>query len=379
MSKNVPDSYVVIKPTQIGIDKPVPFDVYHKVTNKLQLRKGKKVISDNQYELLIESGKFRIPIGTDNSICDLTQKLKSELALAFDLLENQHNDEFIQLIGLLALQIQMHCRLRPDALLAALHTDHKSVYSLVQPLHCGAMCEVVAKAMGMSVLARQSLICAALTQNIGYYNEQQRINDEPGALNETDRQLIIKHPSVGYGLLVNAGVDNEMWLDAVLHHHEQLNGDGYPHQLKGVFFPIHREILALADAFCASTRAMAYSAEIVSKDAMRELLSSALQNLPDQSACTATTKIFIKTIGANPSGTYVQLANNEVGIVFKQEVNASSPLVAVVREAGGMSCKEPIIRDTAVDGLAISSALLFGDYPQFDKWIDKLWPRFVID
>ena len=172
-------------------------------------------------------------------------------------------------------------------------------------------------------------------------------------------------------LFRSAGVNNLTWLETVINHHELMDGSGYPHGISLSVFPLHRQILALADTFAASTRWQAYSAESGPIDVMRELLS-----LSGKCASTSTTNMFVKQIGAYPNGTNVQLANNEIAIVTGQGEDTKSPTVAAIIDAKGSTYDQPILRQCNQSRHAISQILPFDQYKQFERWIPAIWPRF---
>jgi HD-GYP domain-containing protein (c-di-GMP phosphodiesterase class II) len=367
----IADIFAPIQPTQIKVGSPVPYDIYNK-DKKLLLSKDKIIISDKQLTILLNNGEFRIDFpGTERSIQDLTGLFKIKLAAAFELLEAEQDDAFVMSINRLALDIQEHCLVRPDALLGALYADRASDYYLIHPIHCAAMCEVVAKAMSMPILDRVNLLCAALTQNIGYYQEQGQLLSKESALSPAEKALIKDHPLRSYQYLVNAGVNNLTWLETVMNHHELLDGSGYPHGTRLAVYPLHRQVLALADTFAASTRWQAYSAESVPIDVMRELLS-----LSGKCASNSTTNMFVKQIGAYPNGSNVQLSNNEIAIVIRQGEETKSPVVAAIIDAQGISLKQPITRHCSQSAYSISKILPFEQYKKFDRWISQVWPRF---
>ena len=53
-----------------------------------------------------------------------------------------------------------------------------------------------------------------------------------GALSEEEFALVKEHPQRGHAMLLQAHVVDEAVLDVCLHHHEKVNGMGYPHKLK---------------------------------------------------------------------------------------------------------------------------------------------------
>ncbi|MBU5460243.1 HD-GYP domain-containing protein [Anaerostipes sp. MSJ-23] len=95
------------------------------------------------------------------------------------------------------------------------------------------------------------LAVAGLLHDLGkvrlnfYMNEKE---EEILAVDET--RYMRMHPSIGYAILVEYGY-NQTVLDAVLYHHENYDGTGYPHNLKGKNIPLAARIMHVCDVFGA--------------------------------------------------------------------------------------------------------------------------------
>jgi HD-GYP domain-containing protein (c-di-GMP phosphodiesterase class II) len=78
------------------------------------------------------------------------------------------------------------------------------------------------------------------------------------------------HPGLGYRLLLGAGLPQReaTW---VLHHHEHIDGSGYPHGLRGEEIPLQSRIILVADAFQAMTADRPYRRAGTPADAVTEL------------------------------------------------------------------------------------------------------------
>jgi HD-GYP domain-containing protein (c-di-GMP phosphodiesterase class II) len=75
--------------------------------------------------------------------------------------------------------------------------------------------------------------------------------DKPGRLDEQERKLIERHPIAGHDALKdNTGISAEV-LDAVRHHHEYLDGSGYPDGLCAEGIPDIVRMLTISDIFAA--------------------------------------------------------------------------------------------------------------------------------
>jgi HD-GYP domain-containing protein (c-di-GMP phosphodiesterase class II) len=96
--------------------------------------------------------------------------------------------------------------------------------------------------------------------------------DKPGRLDDRERALIETHPAAGYDVLSGtAGISPEI-LDAVRHHHEYLDGSGYPDGLcAGSISDIVR-ILTISDIFAALIEHRTYKPDMPREKAYAILL-----------------------------------------------------------------------------------------------------------
>ena len=90
-----------------------------------------------------------------------------------------------------------------------------------------------AQHLGMREDDQRRLTRAALLHDVGKAFVPVAILDKPGKLTEEERTVIRKHPRLGYDALAAQGGFPPEMLDVVLHHHELLDGTGYPNGLRG--------------------------------------------------------------------------------------------------------------------------------------------------
>jgi putative nucleotidyltransferase with HDIG domain len=90
-----------------------------------------------------------------------------------------------------------------------------------------------AQHLGMREDDQRRLARAALLHDVGKAFVPVAILDKPGKLTEEEMSLVRKHPRLGYDALAAQGGFPPEMLDVVLHHHELLDGSGYPNGLRG--------------------------------------------------------------------------------------------------------------------------------------------------
>lgn len=140
--------------------------------------------------------------------------------------------------------------------LAAVRAHHSSSYrhSL---LVTGTMTEF-AQRLGMSRKDQLRLAKCALVHDVGKALVPLDVLDNPGELTLRDHMLIEAHPRDGRDLLAKTGQFSSEVLGAVLHHHEMLDGSGYPDGLAAGQIEDVVRILTISDIYSALIEERAY-------------------------------------------------------------------------------------------------------------------------
>jgi putative nucleotidyltransferase with HDIG domain len=126
--------------------------------------------------------------------------------------------------------------------------------------------------IGASRADRQRLSCAGMLHDIGKARIPVAILEKPGRLDEHEMNLMKKHPEYGFNALEGvAGVHKEM-RDIVIHHHEYLDGSGYPHGLHANEICDLVRMVTIADIFGALLERRSYKPPMSSGEAYKILL-----------------------------------------------------------------------------------------------------------
>ncbi|MGY8769735.1 MAG: HD-GYP domain-containing protein [Pirellulales bacterium] len=110
----------------------------------------------------------------------------------------------------------------------------------------------IAQEFDMDTDTLNLLYMAGLLHDVGKIGIDDSVLRKPGKLNEEEYEHIKQHPQLGYNILKDLKQLEEV-LPVVLHHHEQWDGKGYPHGLKGEETSILARITSVADAYDAMT------------------------------------------------------------------------------------------------------------------------------
>ena len=115
-----------------------------------------------------------------------------------------------------------------------------------------------AQHLGMREDDQRRLVRAALLHDVGKAFIPAAILDKPGLLNEEEMNEIRKHPRLGYDVLVAQGGFPPEMLDVVLHHHEFLDGTGYPDRLQAGQISDIVRLTTIVDIYAALVESRPY-------------------------------------------------------------------------------------------------------------------------
>ena len=141
------------------------------------------------------------------------------------------------------------------ALVAAI--DAKDNYTSGHSERVGWLARLVGEALQLPPAELQMLSWAGLLHDVGKIGVPEHILNKPGRLTNEEFDEIKKHPQKGYDVLKPV---RHFWpvLDAVLYHHENHDGSGYPKGIAGAEIPLAARIVHVVDIFDALTTSRSY-------------------------------------------------------------------------------------------------------------------------
>jgi hypothetical protein len=115
------------------------------------------------------------------------------------------------------------------------------------------------------------------------------------------------HPEAGHRLLKEGGGVGPVALDVCLHHHEKVNGRGYPKGLKGDEISLFAKMGAVCDVYDAITSNRPYKTGWDPAESLMKMATWTKEGHFDERVFQA----FVKSIGIYPTGSLVKLQSNE--------------------------------------------------------------------
>jgi putative nucleotidyltransferase with HDIG domain len=242
-------------------------------------------------------------------------------------------------------EITLSVMRNPDALIGLARLKTKDDYTY---MHSVAVCALMV-ALAQQLKLDQKMIreagMAGLLHDIGKMAVPLDILSKPGKLTETEFLSVKTHPVEGHRILLEGSGVSEAALDVCLHHHEKMDGSGYPYGLVGHQISLYARMGAVCDVYDAITSNRPYKKGWCPAESLRKMTDWAGNRHFDNDVFQA----FVKSIGIYPVGTLVKLESGRLGVVVEQQPHKSLllPKVRVFFSSKAMTYIAPELLDLA--------------------------------
>ncbi len=135
--------------------------------------------------------------------------------------------------------------------------DAKDNYTSAHSERVGWLARLTGEALQFPRPRLLTMEWAGLLHDVGKIGVPEQLLNKPGTLTSVEFDLMKQHARIGYDVLRPVG-QFEPVLDAVLHHHENFDGSGYPDGLRGDQIPLEARIIHIVDIFDALTTTRPY-------------------------------------------------------------------------------------------------------------------------
>lgn len=187
-------------------------------------------------------------------------------------------------------------------------------------MHSVAVCAlmvVLGRQLGLNNAQVHSAGVAGLLHDLGKLKMPMHVLNKPGKLTDAEYQTIKGHPQMGYDMLRDAPGVDPVALDVCLHHHEKVDGSGYPKGLQDQQISLYAKMGAVCDVYDAITSNRPYKAGWDPAESLRKMAEWAPGHF-DQKVFHA----FVKSVGIFPTGSLVRLASGLLAIVIEQSTTS---------------------------------------------------------
>lgn len=226
------------------------------------------------------------------------------------------------------------------------YTYHHSVNVAVYAVAVG-------RAMNLSQDDIKYLSEAAIAHDLGKSKIPKEILNKHGKLTDEEYKIMQDHPVKSVEILNQSPMVSAFVKQAVLMHHENENGSGYPLHKEGKEIPLLAKIIHVVDVYDALTSRRPYK-DPYSPATAYEYLEDGAGNLFDRTVLDAMKTV----IPAYPTGINVVLSNGEKGIVAKHTDNALRPVIKLYSDGSLVDLMDEKNQDLSI----VYSGILQADY-----------------
>ena len=189
------------------------------------------------------------------------------------------------------------------------HGDYEHSHAL----NCTVLSAAFGRHLGLPEEELHWIASGGLLLDIGKTQLPAELLSQTAPLSAADSEQIRQHVDHSVALLRRSDGARHEIIDMVAHHHERVDGSGYPNGLVGAEIPLFARIAAIIDSFDAMISERPYRVAMSRHSALQQLYASR-----DTLFQSELVERFIQCIGAYPTGSLVELSTGEVAIVQAQ-------------------------------------------------------------
>ncbi len=234
----------------------------------------------------------------------------------------------------------------PGALISLARLKTKDDYTYMHSVAVCALMVALSRQLGLDAEQTRQAGLAGLLHDIGKMEIPDFILNKPGQLTDAEFTTVKSHPEAGHRMLLEGRGVDVVALDVCLHHHEKMDGTGYPHRLKGSEISLFARMGAVCDVYDAITSDRPYKAGWSPSEALRKMAEWAKGHFDE-----TVFQSFVKSVGIYPVGTLVRLESGRLAVVVDQsEKSLLTPRVKVFFSSRARAYLPPEILDLSWGG-----------------------------
>ncbi|KXB30042.1 phosphodiesterase [Dechloromonas denitrificans] len=254
----------------------------------------------------------------------------------------------------------------PGALISLARLKTADDYTFMHSVAVCALMIALARQLGLDEQQTREAGMAGLLHDLGKAMIPLDVLNKPGKLTDAEFDLVKTHPDEGYKLLLTGSGISEMTKDVCLHHHEKVDGSGYPKGLNGEAMSLFAKMSAVCDVYDAVTSNRPYKAGWDPAESIKRMAEWKGHFDP------LVFQAFVKSLGIYPVGSLVRLESGKLGVVIEQgEQSLLKPKVKVFFSTKSQAYIKPEVIDLA------RSAEKIAGREDAAKWgikdIDRYW------
>lgn len=228
-------------------------------------------------------------------------------------------------IALLVDEINQSLERNTNALLSLIRLKNSDEYTY---LHSVAVCMLMValgRQLGLNNDQLKQAGIAGLLHDIGKVAIPSEVLNKSGKLTQEEFDTLRQHPQRGWEILKSCYQVDETALDVCLHHHERVDGRGYPERLSGDALTLFARMGAVCDVYDAISSDRCYRKAWGPAESIRKMATWREGHFDE-----IVFHAFVKTIGIYPNGTLLKLKSGRLGVVIEQsKKNLTTPIIKI--------------------------------------------------
>ncbi|MDZ4332265.1 MAG: HD-GYP domain-containing protein [Pseudomonas sp.] len=256
----------------------------------------------------------------------------------------------------------------PNALISLARLKHADEYTYMHSVAVCALMIALARNLGLNEGQVREAGLAGLLHDIGKMAIPNTVLNKPGKLTDNEFATVRNHPEAGSRMLIESKQVSALVLDVCLHHHEKVDGTGYPHRLAGEQISLYARMGAVCDVYDAITSNRPYKQGWDPAESIRKMAEWKGHFDP------VVFQAFVKTVGIYPVGSLVRLESGRIGVVMEQQ--AKSLLAPRVKVFFSAKSKTPIPQEILDLSKLVGRDKIVGR-ESAEEWgfrqVDELW------
>jgi len=225
-----------------------------------------------------------------------------------------------------------------------LQLQTRDAYTFTHSVNCCVLSIIIAQRVGLSNRVLPISV-GALLHDIGKMHLPASIIRKPDMLTPKEWDRVYRHPTLGVDIVRRLGGGDSRFcsLEGIAHHHERLDGSGYPRKLNGESIALEGRIIAVADVYDAMTSDRTYR-EAISAPSAAHWIHENASVLFDPTCVDA----LIESVGVFPIGSPVRLNTGALALVVKGNRHTPlRPIILVISDQAERPLTDPKLLNLA--------------------------------
>lgn len=206
---------------------------------------------------------------------------------------------------------------------------------------------LIAHTLSLTKSEVRDIALGSLFHDIGKLKVPETIRRKRGELTDHESNFLKMHPNFGYDILNRTGLFPEAMLDIVLHHHEFIDGSGFPNHLTEAKILQTTQIVSLANSYEI----------LLHQHQSPQIALAILFKTQSSKHSNNLISVLVKILGIYPPGTIVRLTDDNIAKVMMTTTDVKQPHVWSCHDSGS----EPSFRFLIDEDVQIKEVIKLED------------------